>query len=186
VTVLCEDYRTLQGRYDKLVCIEMIEAVGSREFGTFFARCSRLLSEHGTMLLQAIVIDDRAYRVERASRSFIRTYIFPDGCLPSIEVIARCVARRTDMQTTGLMDLTPHYAETLRRWRANFDGDEGQLERLGYDERFRRLWRLYLAYCEAGFQERRIGVVQMLLAKPRWQGPGALARAQAAAPEVAA
>lgn len=183
VTVLCEDYRALHGRYDKLVSIEMIEAVGSRDFGTFFARCSQLLSEHGTMLLQAIVIDNRAYRVERASRSFIRTYIFPDGCLPSMEVIDRCVARHTDMRTVGLRDLTPHYAETLRRWRANFDSDQGQLERLGYDERFRRLWRLYLAYCEAGFDERRIGVVQALIAKPRWRGRVAPARAR---PEMAA
>jgi len=186
VTVLCEDYRALQGRYDKLVCIEMLEAVGSREFGTFFARCSQLLSDHGTMLLQAIVIDDRAYRVEKASRSFIRTYIFPNGCLPSMEVIARCLARRTDMGTVGLRDLTLHYAKTLRRWRANFERDQRRLECLGYDERFRRLWRLYLAYCEAGFQERRIGVVQILLAKPRWRGSGALARAHAAVSEVAA
>lgn len=186
VSVLCEDYRALRGRYDKLVCIEMIEAVGSRDFGTFFGRCSQLLSEHGTMLLQAIVIDDRAYRVEKASRSFIRTYIFPDGCLPSMEVIARCLARRTDMRTVGLRDLTPHYAETLRRWRANCERDERQLERLGYDERFRRLWRLYLAYCEAGFEERRIGAAQILIAKPRWRGRTALASAPAAASEVAA
>ncbi len=183
VTVLCEDYRTLEGQYDKLVSIEMIEAVGSREFGTFFARCSQLLHQHGAMLLQAILIDDRAYRVEKASRSFIRTHIFPDGCLPSMEVIARCVARRTDMRTIGLRDLTPHYAETLRRWRANFEGAARELEHLGYEERFRRLWRLYLAYCEAGFEERRIGVVQMLLAKQGWRGRAALAEAR---PEAAA
>ncbi len=185
VTVLCEDYRELRGRYDKLVSIEMIEAVGSREFGTFFARCSRLLSERGTMILQAIVIDDRAYQVEKASRSFIRTYIFPDGCLPSMEVITRCLARRTDMRTVGLRDLTPHYAETLRRWRANFERAT-QLERLGFDERFRRLWRLYLAYCEAGFDERRIGVLQILLAKPQWRGRSALTGGPAAASEIAA
>ena len=185
VTVLCEDYRELRGRYDKVVCIEMIEAVGSREFGTFFGRCSELLSEHGAMLLQAIVIDDRAYRVEKASRSFIRTYIFPDGCLPSMEVIARCIARHTDMGTIGVKDLTPHYGETLRRWRTNFER-AAQLGRGGYDERFRRLWRMYLAYCEAGFQERRIGVVQLLIAKPRWRGRGALAMARPAAQDLAA
>jgi cyclopropane-fatty-acyl-phospholipid synthase len=182
VTVLCEDYRALQGRYDKLVCIEMIEAVGSRDFGTFFSRCSQMLHDHGAMLLQAIVIDDRAYRVEKASRSFIRTYIFPDGCLPSMEVIARCVSRHTEMRTAGLRDLTTHYAETLRRWRANIERNEAKLERLGYDERFRRLWRLYLAYCEAGFEEHRINVMQILLAKPRWRAPDALASAS----EVAA
>ncbi|MGO9804900.1 MAG: class I SAM-dependent methyltransferase [Steroidobacteraceae bacterium] len=169
VTVLSEDYRDLRGSYDKLVSIEMIEAVGWRDFDTFFARCSNLLSGDGSMLLQAIVIDDRAYAVEKASRSFIRTHIFPNGCLPSLEVIARCVARHTDLRTVGLKDLTPHYAETLRRWRANFEAAGTRLEDLGDDERFRRLWRMYLAYCEAGFDERRIGVVQMHLAKPQWR-----------------
>ena len=168
VTVVCEDYRDLRGRYEKLVCIEMIEAVGYRDFDTFFARCSNLLTDDGRMLLQAIVVDDRAYEVEKASRSFIRTHIFPGGCLPSLAVIAGCVARHTDMRTVGLKDLTPHYAETLRRWRANFEGATPRLEDLGYDERFRRLWRMYLAYCEAGFAERRIGVMQMTLAKPGW------------------
>jgi cyclopropane-fatty-acyl-phospholipid synthase len=169
VTVLCEDYRDLRGRYEKLVCIEMIEAVGYRDFGTFFARCSNLLTADGRMLLQAITVDDRAYEVEKASRSFIRTHIFPGGCLPSLAVIARCVAQRTDLQAVGLEDLTPHYTETLRRWRANFEAATVRLEDLGYDERFRRLWRMYLAYCEAGFAERRIGVVQMTLAKPQWR-----------------
>lgn len=168
VTVLCEDYRDLRGRYEKLVSIEMIEAVGYRDFDTFFACCSDLLADDGRMLLQAIVIDDCAYQVEKASRSFIRTHIFPNGCLPSRAVIARCIARHTDMRTVGLGDLTPHYAETLRHWRANFEAATARLEDLGYDERFRRLWRMYLAYCQAGFAERRIGVVQMLLAKPRW------------------
>jgi cyclopropane-fatty-acyl-phospholipid synthase len=177
VTVLCEDYRDLRGRYDKLVSIEMIEAVGWRDFGRFFARCSDLLADDGSMLLQAIVIDDRAYAVEKASRSFIRTHIFPNGCLPSLEVIARQLARRTDMRTVGLRDLTPHYAETLRRWRANFEAAGARLVQLGYDQRFRRLWRIYLAWCEAGFAERRIGVVQMHLAKPGWRaGAGALER----------
>jgi cyclopropane-fatty-acyl-phospholipid synthase len=169
VTVLCEDYRDLRGRYDKLVSIEMIEAVGWRDFGRFFARCSDLLADDGSMLLQAIVIDDRAYAVEKASRSFIRTHIFPNGCLPSLEVIARQLARRTDMRAVGLRDLTPHYTETLQRWRANFEAAGARLQHLGYDHRFRRLWRIYLAWCEAGFAERRIGVVQMHLAKPGWR-----------------
>ena len=100
-----EDYRELRGRFDKLVSIEMIEAVGWKDFGTFFARCSDLLEPNGAMLLQAITIDDRAYEVERASRSFIRTHIFPNGCLPSIEVIARCLARRTDLRMAHLEDI---------------------------------------------------------------------------------
>ena len=166
VQILLEDYRDLRGRYDKLVSIEMIEAVGWQHFGTFFARCSQLLEPDGAMLLQAITIDDRAYEVEKASKSFINTYIFPNGCLPSVEVIAREVARRTDMQTLGLEDLTPHYVETLRRWRESFTTSAEELQQLGYDERFQRLWTLYLAYCEAGFAERRICEVQMLFAKP--------------------
>ena len=170
VTVLLEDYRALRGSYDKLVSIEMIEAVGWKDFDTFFGRCSDLLAPDGAMLLQAIVTDDRAYDVEKASRSFIRTHIFPHGCLPSLEVIARCVAADTDMRTVHLEDLTPHYAETLRRWRENFDASEAELDRAGYDERFRRLWRMYLSYCEAGFAERRIGLVQTVLAKPEWRG----------------
>ena len=167
VTVLLEDYRDLSGTYDKLVSLEMIEAVGWRHFGTFFEKCSSLLAPDGLMLLQAITIDDRAYEVEKAGASFINTYVFPDGCLPSLEVITRCLARRTDMQALGLEDLTPHYAETLRRWRENFLSNAERLEKLGYDRRFRRLWTMYLSYCEAGFAERRIGDVMLLLAKPR-------------------
>jgi len=172
VTVLLKDYRDLSGRYDRLVSIEMIEAVGWRHTGTFFAKCSELLADDGAMLLQAITIDDRAYEVEKASRSFINTHIFPGGCLPSLELIARNLARRTDMQTLQLEDLTPHYVETLRRWRSNFAENAGALGELGYDERFRRLWTLYLAYCEAGFAERRICDVQLLLAKPRHRPSG--------------
>ena len=167
VTVLDRDYRLLEGQYDKLVSIEMIEAVGWRDFGTFFAKCSDLLKPDGQMLLQAITMDDRAYQVEKMSRSFIRTFIFPNGCLPSVEVIARAVASDTDLRLTGVEDLTGHYPETLRRWRANFEAHADELEAAGYDERFRRIWRMYLAYCEAGFTERRISVLQVVLSKPR-------------------
>jgi cyclopropane-fatty-acyl-phospholipid synthase len=183
VTVLLEDYRDLTGTYGKLVSIEMIEAVGWRQFGTFFETCSRLLAPDGLMLLQAITIDDRAYEVEKLGGSFMKDLIFPNGNLPSLSVIARCVARRTDMQAVGLEDLTPHYAETLRRWRENFNGARGRLEELGYDRRFQRLWNLYLSYSEAGFAERRIGDVQMLFAKPLWgvRRAGALAPVEQAA-----
>jgi cyclopropane-fatty-acyl-phospholipid synthase len=167
ITLLSEDYRDLTGRFDKLVSIEMIEAVGWQHIGTFFAKCSELLESDGVMLLQAITIDDRAYEIQKAARSFANTHIFPGGCLPSVEVIARNVARRTDMQTVHLEDLTSHYVETLRRWRRNFTRNAGELAGLGYDERFNRIWNLYLAYCEAGFAERRICDVQIVLAKPR-------------------
>ena len=168
VTVLMQDYRDLRGRYDKLVSIEMIEAVGWQHLGAFFAKCSDLITPHGGMLLQAITIDDRAYEVEKASQSFIRTYIFPGGSLPSLEVMTRKLARRTDLQTVHLEDLTPYYVETLRRWRANFESNAAVLGQLGYDDPFRRLWKLYLCYCEAGFAERRICDVQLLLGKPQW------------------
>ena len=168
VTVLRSDYRDLRGRYDKLVSIEMIEAVGWQQIGTFFSRCSRLLHPHGAMLLQAITIDDRAYEVEKASRSFIKEYIFPGGCLPSLEVIQRNVARRTDLQTADLHDLTASYVTTLRRWRERFLAHSDELAAMGYDESFQRMWTLYLSYCEAGFAERRINDIQLLLAKPRW------------------
>ncbi|HEX4689919.1 MAG TPA: cyclopropane-fatty-acyl-phospholipid synthase family protein [Solirubrobacteraceae bacterium] len=181
VTVLLEDYRELQGTFDKLVSVEMIEAVGWRDFGTFFARCSQLLDPAGVMLLQAITVDDRLFDVEKASRTFIREHIFPNGCLPSLEVIARSVAHDTDLRMVDLEDITPHYAETLRRWRANIESSAAALAALGYDERFQRLWRLYLCWCEAGFEERRIGNVQLVLGKPRWRGTVASRRAGASA-----
>lgn len=170
VEVRQDDYRALRGTFDKLVSVEMIEAVGHKDFGTFFESCSNLLAPDGHMLLQAITVDDRNYEAEKLSRSFIKSYIFPNGCLPSQRVIADCVATRTDLRTVRLDDLSPHYPETLRRWRANLDAAEAELEALGYDERFRRLWHLYLTFCEAGFEEGRIGLVQMVLAKPQNTG----------------
>jgi cyclopropane-fatty-acyl-phospholipid synthase len=170
VTVLLEDYRALEGSYDKLVSIEMIEAVGWQNFPTYFRRCSELLTDDGAMLLQAIVIDDRAYQVEKAGKSFINTYIFPGGCLPSLETIARQLARVTDLRQVHLEDITAHYATTLAHWRERFLAASERLGELGYDERFRRLWELYLCYCEGGFRERRIQDVQLLLAKPEYRG----------------
>jgi cyclopropane-fatty-acyl-phospholipid synthase len=128
------------------------------------------------MLLQAITIDDRAYEAEKATRSFIKDRIFPGGSLPSLEALGRDVARCTDLQVVHLHDITAHYPATLRRWRERFIAHGEQLAELGYDERFRRLWTLYLAYCEAGFAERRICDVQVVLAKAacrlRWLREG--------------
>jgi cyclopropane-fatty-acyl-phospholipid synthase len=176
VTVLFEDYRDRDidrhGPFDKLVSIEMIEAVGWQYFPTFFRRCSELVAADGAMLLQAIVIEDRAYEVEKASKSFINTYIFPGGCLPSLRVIARNVARVTDFREAHLEDITAHYATTLQRWRERFLAATERVAELGYDERFRRMWELYLCYCEGGFRERRIQDVQLLLAKPGFSPAG--------------
>jgi cyclopropane-fatty-acyl-phospholipid synthase len=166
ITVLLRDYRDLTGRFDKVVSVEMIEAVGWRQWDTFFSVCSCLVNERGAMLLQAIAIDDRLYEIEKATRSFIKELVFPGGALPSIEIIARNLARHSDLQIFGLEDITHHYVDTLRHWRANFDAHAAGLEQYGYDERFRRLWTLYLAYCEAGFAERRILDLQLLLVKP--------------------
>ncbi len=182
VTVLLADYRDrsqldLHGPYDKLVSIEMVEAVGWQLLGTFLARCSELLAHNGAMLLQAIVIDDRAFHVEKASKSFINTYIFPGGCLPSLEAIARSLARDTDLRQVALEDITPHYAQTLSCWRERFLDASARLAELGYDERFRRLWELYLCYCEGGFRERRIQDVQLLLAKPGYRSEPPLVQA---------
>ncbi|HEX7290280.1 MAG TPA: cyclopropane-fatty-acyl-phospholipid synthase family protein [Conexibacter sp.] len=170
VDVLLRDYRDLRGRYDKLVSVEMIEAVGWEHLDGYFAACSERLEPHGAMLLQAIVHPHRVFRVEKAAKGFIREFVFPGGALPSIYAIERALARRTDLRSLALDDVTPHYARTLACWRERFHAAWPELRTLGYDERFRRLWDLYLAYCEAGFHERRVGDVQLLLAKPGWRG----------------
>jgi len=169
VTVLLQDYRDLEGTFDKLVSIEMIEAVGWQYFDTFFERCGALLAPDGAMLLQAITIDERAYSVEKAKRSFANTHVFPGGCLPSLAVISRSIARVTDMREVQLEDITAHYVRTLRCWRENFLAQLERVRSLGYDGRFQRMWELYLAYCEGGFEGGRIGNVQMLLAKPHFR-----------------
>ena len=166
VTVLLDDYRDLGGHYTKLVSLEMIEAVGWQYFDSFFRRCSELLEPDGLFFLQAIVIDDRLYEVEKAARSFSNTLIFPGGCLPSVELIERCVARETDMSMVWLEEIGAHYARTLELWRERFIANTDLAAELGYDEPFRRLWTLWLAMSEAGFRERRLRDVQVLFAKP--------------------
>lgn len=173
VTVLLQDYRDLRGRYDKLVSVEMVEAVGWEHLDAYFAACGALLEPHGAMLLQAIVHPHQVFRVEKAAKGFIREFVFPGGALPSLAAIERSLARRTDLRSVALDDITPHYARTLACWRGRFHAAWPELRALGYDERFRRMWDLYLAYCEAGFRERRIADVQMLLAKPAWHGEAA-------------
>jgi cyclopropane-fatty-acyl-phospholipid synthase len=169
VTVLLRDYRDLRGRYDRLVSVEMIEAVGWQYFDEYFRRCDELLTDDGAMLLQAITIDDGIYEVEKAARSFANTHVFPGGCLPSEGLIANCLARVTDMRQVWIDDITAHYPPTLAAWRERFFAAWERLRGQGYDERFRRLWDFYLSSSEAGFRERRIGDVQVLLAKPRWR-----------------
>jgi len=169
VTVLLRDYRDLEGEYDRLVSVEMIEAVGWQYFDRFFRRCDELLSGDGLMLLQAITIEDRIYELEKASRSFANTHVFPGGCLPSKATIADCLARVTSMRQVWADDITAHYPPTLAAWRERFFAAWDRLRPRGYDERFRRLWDFYLSSSEAGFRERRIGDVQALFAKPGWR-----------------
>jgi len=166
VTVVLEDYRDLRGRYTKLVSLEMIEAVGWQYFDDFFRRCSELLEPDGLFFLQAIVIDDRLYEMEKAARSFANTLIFPGGCLPSLEVIEHSTARETDLSMIWLNEIGAHYARTLELWRDRFAANADLAGELGYDEPFRRLWALWFAMSEAGFRERRLRDVQVLFAKP--------------------
>jgi cyclopropane-fatty-acyl-phospholipid synthase len=168
VEVLMVDYRDLTGRYDKLASIEMIEAVGWQYFDDYFAACSRLLAPDGAMFLQAIVTDDEVYELEKAHRSFTNKHVFPGGCLPSERLIAELTATRTDMRIARSADISASYAITLACWRGRFADAWPSLRTLGYDERFRRLWSFYLASSEAGFRERRIRDLELLLAKPRF------------------
>ena len=166
VEVVLADYRDLQGQYDKLVSIEMIEAVGHHYFDTYFGCCARLLKPEGLMLLQAIVIGDWAYERARRSVDFIKAYIFPGSCIPSVAVVSRSLAEATDMRLVHLEDIGPHYARTLRAWRARFWDAEEQVRQLGFTEEFIRMWDFYFSYCIGGFEERYISDVQMLLARP--------------------
>lgn len=166
ITVLLQDYRQLRGQFDKLVSIEMIEAVGHEYFETFFRQCGELLAPSGSMLLQSIVIIDQAYKEHKRSVDFIRKYIFPGGCLPSVGALIQAMGNSTDMRLLHLEDISPHYIRTLRAWRERFLARLDDVRELGFPETFIRMWDYYLCYCEATFTERHVNDVQMLLAKP--------------------
>ncbi|RLQ22434.1 methyltransferase domain-containing protein [Seongchinamella sediminis] len=169
VTVLCEDYRKLQGSYDKIVSIEMIEAVGHEYYAEYFRRCSDLLAPGGKFAIQAITVQDQRYVQARDSVDFIKRYIFPGGCLPSVEVISRHIARDTDMQVVNLRDITADYARTLAEWRSRFMAARDEVRAQGFDDIFERMWEFYLCYCEGGFRERIISTVQLTFAKPGYR-----------------
>lgn len=166
LTLLDQDYRDLRGSFDKLVSIEMIEAVGHRHLDEYFRQCGQLLRPQGSMVLQAIVIPERRHAQYLRSVDFIQRYVFPGGCLPSLAAICESVGRSSDLRVVHVEDFAPHYAETLRQWRLRFNAQLAEVRRLGYDERLIRIWNYYLSYCEAGFAERSIGVVQVQLDKP--------------------
>ena len=166
VTVLKSDYRDLTGQFDKIVSIEMLEAVGHEYFDTYFEKCSALLRDDGLMCLQTITMNEQNYLRARDHVDFIKKYIFPGGCLPSLGAICQSLGRVSDLNVMHVTDIASHYARTLRDWGERFGYALDQVRALGYDERFVRMWRYYLHYCEAGFLERVIGDVQMVLFKP--------------------
>ncbi|QOJ32301.1 MAG: class I SAM-dependent methyltransferase [Gammaproteobacteria bacterium] len=166
VTVLDRDYRDLEGQFDKLVSVEMIEAVGLGFLDEYFRVCNARLRPGGRMLLQGIVIADQLYEQARRSVDFIQQYIFPGGALPSLAAIQAAVARSTELRAVGLQDIGEHYARTLREWRRRFMAQLPAVRQLGFGEEFIRMWEFYLAYCEGGFLERSISDVQLVLDKP--------------------
>lgn len=169
VVVLLQDYRELDGRYDKLVSIEMIEAVGYQYYQQYFTTCADLLKPDGLMLLQTITIPGQRYQAARKSTDFIQRYIFPGGCLPSHQAISAELTHATDMQMVHMQEIGEHYARTLRLWRERFQERLQQVKQLGFNDTFIRMWEFYLCYCEGGFQERAIGTAQYLFAKPEWR-----------------
>ncbi len=169
ITLLFEDYRDLSGQFDKLVSIEMIEAVGHEYFDTYFNCVSNLLKPDGKAVIQAITINKQRYDDYRKSVDFIKRYIFPGGCLPSLNVISGALTRRTDMQIIDLRDIALDYARTLQHWHDAFMAELDAVKALGFDEKFIRMWRFYLSYCEGGFRERIIGTYQITMAKPYYR-----------------
>ncbi|WP_194790831.1 SAM-dependent methyltransferase [Pseudomonas sp. UFMG81] len=167
ITVLREDYRDLRGQFDKLVSIEMIEAVGHQYLPRYFRQCAALLKDDGLMLLQTITIRDQRYAQARRTVDFIQRYIFPGGALPSLGVLLDTASRQTALNLVHMEDFGLDYARTLRHWRDNLRQARATLLGLGYDETFQRLWEFYLCYCQGGFEERAIGVAQLLWAGPR-------------------
>jgi cyclopropane-fatty-acyl-phospholipid synthase len=166
VEVLLEDYRDLKGRYDKLVSIEMVEAIGHQYLETYFATAARLLKDDGMALVQAITIEDHRYRQALRSVDFIKRFIFPGSFIPALSALLGAAASASDLRAFNVEDIGPSYALTLKSWRKRFLAHLPEVRALGYDERFIRMWEFYLAYCEGGFRERSIGDVQLLLVKP--------------------
>jgi cyclopropane-fatty-acyl-phospholipid synthase len=169
VNVIFEDYRDLEGTYDKLVSIEMIEAVGHEFYKQYFGGCASLLKPDGLMLIQAITIPDQRYRYARSSVDFIQRYIFPGGSLPGHEVVMSSLRKHTDMQMVGMEEMGEDYAKTLAVWRQRFLSRLDEVKALGFDDVFIRMWDYYLCYCQGAFEERVIGTSQMLFARPGWR-----------------
>lgn len=165
IKLLKTDYRKLSGQYDKLVSIEMIEAVGHSNLRNFFSQCNSLLKKNGLFFLQAIIIRDKYYNTARQEIDFIKKFIFPGGCLPSTQIISNCIATETDMQLMNYRDIGKHYPATLQKWHDNFFSNLERIQEIGFSDEFVRMWKYYFCYCSAGFSSRNISVMQGLWKK---------------------
>lgn len=165
ITVLNQDYRHLEGQYDKLVSIEMIEAVGHRYFDLFFEKCNKLIKPGGDFFLQTITINDEAYERAKNEIDFIKKYIFPGGCLPSLYCIFQSVARKTQMQLQHARTLGQDYALTINAWLERYRQKKSAVQALGHSERFIRMWEFYFCYCIAAFKQKHISNYQILWKK---------------------
>lgn len=173
ITLLLEDYRDLRkdhkGQFDKLVSIEMIEAVGWQFYETFFEHCADLLKPQGLALIQAITIAEQRYDQARNNVDFIQRYIFPGSCIPSISALTKAAGNASDLNLVQAQDFGLHYAKTLRAWHDEFNRRSDEVSELGYSDDFKRMWQFYLSYCEGGFQERSIGVNHLVFGKDQWR-----------------
>jgi len=167
ITLLLEDYRNLRGQFDKIVSIEMFEAVGLHFYDNYFGACDRLLKPEGMMVMQAITMNEQKFPVYRKRCDWIQKYIFPGSELASIAEVGKSLGRSTKMTLFHLEDIGLHYAETLKHWRERFVLHLDEVRAQGFDERFVRMWEYYLCYCEGAFRERHIGDVQLVLTKQR-------------------
>jgi cyclopropane-fatty-acyl-phospholipid synthase len=166
VEIIEQDYRTIEGRYTKVVSIEMIEAIGADQFGTFFATIDRTLAPGGLAAVQTILVPEQRWDRYQRTPDWIERYVFPGCLIPSLEALTHAAARHSRLGVYGVEEIGEHYAETLRRWRANVHERIDDMRSLGYDRRFERTWDFYLAFCEAGFRLRALRDAQLLLARP--------------------
>ena len=166
ITILFKDYRHVTGLFDKIVSIEMLEAVGHKYLGTFFSTCDKLLKPAGRLVIQVITVPDQHYERNRRKADWIQKYIFPGGHLPCVTALSQVVTRNTSLLMEQLEDIGTNYARTLRDWRESFTRNLDKINALGFDDVFRRKWIYYLAICEAGFRERAIGDIQVVFRKP--------------------
>lgn len=171
VHLIRQDYRELTGSYDKIVSVEMIEAIGWKWFPAYFRMLGERLAPDGVAAIQAITIEDRYFEEARDSVDFIQKYVFPGCCIPSVSALLEAARKASDLKLVHLEDITPHYCRTLASWRENLFANRKEVHALGLDDAFVRTWDYYFSYCEGGFAERHIGDVQMLFAKPGWRDP---------------